>query len=179
MTASVTHKPKAGTLLTGTEYEAADSHTVSGVALDTHDHDADYDALGAASAAETAAESFATTAVSDHAAASDPHTGYRLESADHSHASTGLQGGTISHANLTNVTANQHHNQAHALNSSDHTGAFDSVPLGTVTVYTGSGDPESNQTAVAGSLYLRTSGLVYIKASGSGNTGWLELLTIG
>lgn len=33
--------------------------------------------------------------VSTHEAASDPHTGYRLESADHSHASTGLQAGQL------------------------------------------------------------------------------------
>jgi len=32
-----------------------------------------------------------------HVAAADPHTGYRLESADHSHASTGAQGGTLAH----------------------------------------------------------------------------------
>lgn len=31
----------------------------------------------------------------DHVAASDPHTGYRLESADHTHASTGAQGGAL------------------------------------------------------------------------------------
>jgi hypothetical protein len=34
-------------------------------------------------------------AVTTHEAASDPHTGYRLESADHTHATTGLQGGTL------------------------------------------------------------------------------------
>jgi hypothetical protein len=33
--------------------------------------------------------------VTAHVAAGDPHTGYRLESADHSHASAGAQGGTI------------------------------------------------------------------------------------
>ena len=33
----------------------------------------------------------------DHVAAADPHTGYRLESADHSHQTTGLQGGKIDH----------------------------------------------------------------------------------
>lgn len=56
---------------------------------------------------------------SGHVAASDPHTGYRLESADHSHATTGLQGGQISHDSaLTGVSANDHHNQAHT--DSDH-----------------------------------------------------------
>lgn len=44
-----------------------------------------------------------------HAAAGDPHTGYRLESADHSHQSTGLQGGTIDHgAAVTGLTDDDH-----------------------------------------------------------------------
>jgi hypothetical protein len=34
-------------------------------------------------------------ALATHAAAADPHTGYRLESADHTHASSGLQGGVV------------------------------------------------------------------------------------
>jgi hypothetical protein len=33
----------------------------------------------------------------DHVAAADPHTGYRLESADHTHASTGAQAGQLDH----------------------------------------------------------------------------------
>jgi hypothetical protein len=50
----------------------------------------------------------------------DDHTQYRLESADHSHASAGLQGGTVSHDVLTGVSADDHHNESHALSS--HTG---------------------------------------------------------
>lgn len=38
MTAQVQHTPKAGAKLTGTEYEAADHHTVTGVALDDHNY---------------------------------------------------------------------------------------------------------------------------------------------
>lgn len=58
--------------------------------------------------------------ISGHLAAADPHTGYRLESADHTHATTGLQGGQISHDSaLTGVSANDHHNQSHT--DSDHT----------------------------------------------------------
>lgn len=43
-----------------------------------------------------------------HVAASDPHTGYRLESADHNHESTGAQGGTLDEdaLALTDVTTN-------------------------------------------------------------------------
>lgn len=55
----------------------------------------------------------------DHSGAADPHTGYRLESADHSHATTGLQAGTVSHDVLTGVSADDHHAQAHG--ASDHT----------------------------------------------------------
>jgi hypothetical protein len=47
--------------------------------------------------------------VTAHEALSDPHTGYRLESADHTHASTGLQGGTIAHSATTGQTATDHH----------------------------------------------------------------------
>ena len=35
--------------------------------------------------------------ISDHVVAADPHTGYRLESADHTHQSTGLQAGQLDH----------------------------------------------------------------------------------
>lgn len=44
-----------------------------------------------------------------HAAGADPHTVYRLESADHSHQSTGLQGGTLDHGlALTGLSDNDH-----------------------------------------------------------------------
>jgi hypothetical protein len=45
-----------------------------------------------------------------------------------------------------------------------------------VQILTGTGDPESVHTAVVGSLFLRTDGgtgtTLYVKESGSGNTGW-------
>ena len=45
-----------------------------------------------------------------------------------------------------------------------------------VRILSGSGTPESNVTAVVGSLYLRTDGgantTLYVKESGTGNTGW-------
>jgi hypothetical protein len=58
--------------------------------------------------------------VTAHAAASDPHTGYRLESADHSHASSGLQAGTIAHSATTGQTTDDHHAQSHS--HASHTG---------------------------------------------------------
>jgi len=42
-------------------------------------------------------------------------------------------------------------------------------------VLDGTGFPEGVETAPAGSLYARTNGLLYLKDSGSGNTGWLLL----
>ena len=47
---------------------------------------------------------------------------------------------------------------------------------GGVTIQSGSGTPEGAITAVVGSLYMRTNGgagtSLYVKESGSGNTGW-------
>ena len=57
----VTHKPKAGAKLTGTEYEAADAHVVALAAGDIPDLSATYEAAGAVSA---------------HAGDADPHPGY-------------------------------------------------------------------------------------------------------
>lgn len=65
--------------------------------------------------------------VATHEAAGDPHTGYRLESADHSHASSGLQGGQVAHSALSGVTADQHHAQAHG--AADHTNITRSFAL--------------------------------------------------
>ena len=45
----------------------------------------------------------------DHVAAADPHTGYRLESADHTHQSTGAQAGQLDHGlALTGLTDDDH-----------------------------------------------------------------------
>lgn len=43
--------------------------------------------------------------VTAHEAAGDPHTGYRLESANHTHASSGLQGGTVAYSDITGTPA--------------------------------------------------------------------------
>lgn len=51
----------------------------------------------------------ASAAVTTHEGLADPHTGYRLESADHTHATTGLQAGTIAHSVTTGITATDHH----------------------------------------------------------------------
>lgn len=60
-------------------------------------------------ATQAAAEATASAALSTHAGAADPHTGYRLESADHSHASTGLQAGQLDHGlALTGLSDDDH-----------------------------------------------------------------------
>lgn len=46
------------------------------------------------------------------------------------------------------------------------------------SVSSGAGDPEGSVTAEPGSLYLRTNGTLYIKATGSGDTGWRANLTV-
>lgn len=51
------------------------------------------------------------------------------------------------------------------------------IRLGTIDIVTGSGTPESVVTAPVGSMFLRSDGgastTLYIKESGTGNTGWV------
>ena len=51
------------------------------------------------------------------------------------------------------------------------------ITLGLVNIIQGTGDPEGSVTAPAGSMYLNSSAgtgtTLYIKESGSGNTGWI------
>jgi hypothetical protein len=60
--------------------------------------------------------------------------------------------------------------------STDRTVSNPGLQIQQAAIYTGSGDPESVVTARIGSLYLRndgsTSTTLYVKTSGSGNTGW-------
>jgi hypothetical protein len=126
---NVRHTPKAGATLTGTEYEATDHHIIT------------------LTAADVGAES--SGAVATHAGAADPHTGYRLESADHSHASSGLQAGQVAHTALTSVGANDHHNQSHSVIGADHSG----FPGGTTTFLRADG-AFATPTASAAVTYL-------------------------
>ena len=51
------------------------------------------------------------------------------------------------------------------------------IKVGTPSIYSGSGDPNSTVTAVPGSLYMNSAGggntSLWVKESGSGNTGWV------
>ena len=57
-------------------------------------------------------------------------------------------------------------------------GNADGIALGTTgaRILTGTGTPEGAITAIVGSLYLNLSGgastTLYVKTSGTGNTGW-------
>ena len=42
-------------------------------------------------------------------------------------------------------------------------------------IYSGSTAPENNQVANPGSLYLRSNGTAFLKATGTGNTGWVTV----
>ena len=46
-----------------------------------------------------------------------------------------------------------------------------------IKIFNNTGSPEGSQTAIVGSLYLRTDGgastTLYVKESGAGNTGWI------
>jgi hypothetical protein len=102
--------------------------------------------------------------VSTHEGLADPHTGYRLESADHSHASTGLQAGQIAHSALTGITADVHHTENHA---SRHLAAGAdplAIPTPTTNVYTsGSG----NWSKPAGARFVK----VRVVGAGGGSGG--------
>jgi len=76
--------------------------------------------------------------------------------------------------------------RTYALRAHDHGESYESaatavsaasVTIGSVTIYTGTGTPEAAVTAVVGSLFLRDDGgastTLYVKESGTGNTGWV------
>jgi hypothetical protein len=71
-------------------------------------------------ATQAAAEATAAAALSAHEGLADPHAGYRLESADHTHATTGLQGGTVDHGALTGLADDDHPQYATNAEFDDH-----------------------------------------------------------
>lgn len=90
--------------LTGT---TADDHHNQAHAINGADHTGTLDDSQIPSS--IARDSEVATAVSDHATATDPHTGYRREDEDHSHQSTGAQAGQLDHgAALTGLTDDDH-----------------------------------------------------------------------
>lgn len=86
---------------------------------------------------------------------------------NHNHAST-LQGGLVSHNVLTNITANQHHDQVHTVDGSDHSVTGSQYQLVGVTSpdHLGLLTPSYNPGAAAG--ILRTD-----------DNGYLQLVRLG
>jgi hypothetical protein len=114
-------------------------------------------------ATQAAAESTASGALTTHAGAADPHTGYRLESADHTHATTGLQAGTVAHSALTGLTSGDDHTQ-YRLETDDHTHATTGAQAGTVShaVLTSltTGDPHTQYVQEATAQAFSVGGLL-------------------
>jgi hypothetical protein len=104
-TVDATHSGSTHSASTDTHIaDTADAHDASAISADSTT------LVGTGTDVQAVLEELDNSIV-DHAAAADPHTGYRLESADHSHASTGLQAGQVSHADLTNLTTGDPHTQ--------------------------------------------------------------------
>lgn len=76
-----------------------DSEATTHAGLDTGVHGA------GASTLATAAD------IATHAGEADPHTGYRLESADHTHESTGTEAGKLDHGDALDGLADNDHTQ--------------------------------------------------------------------
>jgi hypothetical protein len=126
-------------------------------------------------ATQAAAEATASGALTTHAAAADPHTGYRLESADHTHASSGLQGGQIAHSATSGRTANDHHNQAHVLTGADHT--YSGLTTGHVLTATSATAAAFQAAAGGGATNLPLRSGVYYPAFGLGPLTQTTLVT--
>jgi hypothetical protein len=97
-----------------------------------------------------------------HEAAVDPHTGYRLESADHSHATTGLQGGTVAHSVLTGIGADDHHARSH-----DHSAAGDGTALVPASIDVSAGNVTIHDTASNGRLVIDDHAYILITTDGA------------
>jgi hypothetical protein len=122
--------------------DATHSGSTHSAATDTHIADAtDAHDASAISVLDSAAQITATEvegalaeivdASQAHDAAADPHTGYRLESADHTHTTTGLQAGTLDHGTaLTGLTDDDH--TQYRLESADHTHQSTGAQAGTL-----------------------------------------------
>ena len=89
-----------------------------------------------------------------------PQTSYRLEADDHTHATTGLQGGTVAHSVLTGLTSGDPHTQ-YRLESEDHTHATTGLQGGTVahSALTGltTGDDHTQYALESGSIGVFTT----------------------
>ena len=67
----------------------------------------------------------------DHEAAADPHTGYRLESADHSHQSSGAQAGQLDHGLALSGLLDDDHTQYQKESEKDAASGYAGLTAGT------------------------------------------------
>jgi len=165
---------------TAGQYTATDVEAALAEVLDAEQaHEADASAAHAASAvSNTPAGTVAATDVqgaidelatdyasadSTHAGAADPHTGYRLESADHSHASTGLQAGQLDHGTALTGLTDDDHTQYILKAIFDAKGDLISASAADTPVLLGVGTDGYVLTADSG----ETSGLAWSPASGA------------
>ena len=112
-------------LLTGL---ADDDHTQYATNTEFDDHSARHEDGGADEISLTGL-SGTPADLTTHAGAADPHAGYRLESADHTHASTGAEAGQLDHGlALTGLTDDDH--TQYRLESADHTHASSGAQAG-------------------------------------------------
>lgn len=110
-----------------------------------------------------------------HEGAADPHTGYRLESADHTHQTTGAQAGQLDHGlALTGLTDDDH--TQYRLESADHTHQTTGAQAGTLDhglALTGLTDDDHTQyrleSADIQSITFTKTGTL---AVGTGATRW-------
>lgn len=101
-------------------------------------------------ATQAAAEATAAGALTTHVGASDPHGVYRLETDNHTHASSGAQAGTIAHSALTGLTTGNDHTQYQLLSGKGVASGYASLDSGVLVpvAQLGTGTPD-------GTKYLR------------------------
>lgn len=101
--------PAGGGDMTKAVYDADDDGKVTAAV--------DADTVGGEAPAAFEDAGTAAAAVTSHEGEADPHTGYRLESADHTHQSTGAQAGKLDHGLALDGLTDDDHTQyiKHAL----------------------------------------------------------------
>jgi len=139
---------RSGALAFGT---IGDADIPASIARGTEVAAGDATVTSAFQAADATVANNAAAALASHVAAADPHPVYLTQT--EGDARYRQQSISITYSEIT------------------------SKPAVLALLYSGTGSPETVVTAGVGSLYLRTDGgsgtTLYIKESGSGNTGWI------
>ena len=110
-------------------------------------------------------------AVTTHEGLADPHTGYRLESADHSHASTGAQAGNIA---ATAVTVDSTNLDGTATNVQTVFEELETQVQAAVTTHAGAADPHTGyqlESATSTQYIFISPAMFQIDDAALGQTG--------